>query len=284
MSWIASGEHPLPFHWLGRSSNPTLVLIPGLGGKGRSWEPFLTAAARRFHVLVFDPPGSGEGPPLDGECSIGDLARATLELLDHLCVERASVIGRSMGGMIAQELALVAPERVSRLVLVSTTARADPHLARVFELWARMADERVPAEIRHRSSLLWCLGARALNEGGRVAAYLRAKGLADRPEDYARQARACAAHDALARLLLIRAPTLVVAGTDDRLTPGFHAEQLARVIPGARLLYIPDAGHLPYVEAPEAFQAGVLEFLEHGPERPFLPAEDATCPSATTLS
>jgi pimeloyl-ACP methyl ester carboxylesterase len=92
-------------------------------------------------------------------------------------------------------------------------------------------------------------------------------------------------HDALDRLRAIRAPTLVVAGTDDRLTPIWHAEQLSRAIPGARLLYIPDAGHLPYVESPEAFQKGVLEFLqnESGRRCP-REEEDPSCPSVSTPS
>jgi pimeloyl-ACP methyl ester carboxylesterase len=190
-----------------------------------------------------------------------------------------------MGGMIAQELALLAPERIRQLVLVSTTGRADPHLAAIFELWARLAELGIPAEVRHRTTMLWCLGARATAESSRARAYLRSKASADRPADYAIQARACAGHDALRRLSGLRIPTLVVAGTDDRLTPASHAEELARAIPGSRLLYIPGAGHLPYLEAPAAFETGVLEFLTDksngaSPES----EEKPTCPNASMIS
>ncbi len=90
-------------------------------------------------MLTFDNPGAGCSPALTGPLSIREMAHCVLRLLDQLGVERASVIGRSMGGMIAPELALLAPERIQRLVLVSTAARVDGHLPEVFRLGARMA-------------------------------------------------------------------------------------------------------------------------------------------------
>ena len=261
-----------PHEWHG--DGPPLVLIAGLGAKGTSWHPFLEEAAGRFRVLTFDNRGSGRAAPIDGAISLRDLALDLLRLLDAEGIERIGVVGRSMGGMIAQELALLAPERVVRLVLVSTSGRSDAHLAGVFELWARMAERGVPPEIRHQSSLYWCVGCEALERDERVRAYLFAKARADRPGDYAAQARACARHDLLNALPRISVPTLVVTGTDDRLTPAFHAEELAKAIPGARLAYIPGAGHLAYLEAPDSFNSEVLGFL----------GEDARCRSATTRS
>lgn len=250
---------PLPHRWHG--DGEPLVLIAGLGGKGTSWQPFLDAAKHRFRVLTFDNPGAGRTPPLLGPVTIQEMARCVRRLLDQLGIEKACVVGRSMGGMIAQELALLAPERITRLVLVSTTARADGHLAQIFRFWARMAELGVAAEVRHQSSLLWCLGSMSLSSNARVQAYLEAKCTADRPHDYALQARACARHDALERLPLLRTPTLVVSGTDDRLTPPRHAEELAKAIPGAELAYISGAAHLPYLEQPERFARVVLDYL-----------------------
>ncbi len=249
-----------PHQWHG--DGPPLVLIAGLGAVGTSWHPFLEQAALRFRVLTFDNRGSGRAAPIDAAISLRDLALDLLRLLDACGIERIGVVGRSMGGMIAQELALLAPERVSRLVLVSTSGRSDAHLAGVFELWARMAESGVPQEIRHQSSLFWCVGREALERNERVRAYLFARGRADRPADYAAQARACARHDLLDPLRQLGVPTLVVTGTDDRLTPAFHAEELAKAIPGARLAYIAGAGHLAYLEAPDRFTGEVLGFLE----------------------
>jgi aminoacrylate hydrolase len=249
----------LPHAWHG--DGPPLVLVSGLGGKGTSWQFFLEGASRHFRVLTFDNRGAGLAPRLHTGTTIRDLAEDALRLFDHLGLPQAALVGRSMGGMIAQELALLDPGRVSRLVLVSTTGRSDVHLASVFELWAEMAESRVPADVRHRASLLWCLGREALEDEARVRAYLQWKRSTDRPDDYAIQARACARHDALARLPALAVPTLVVSGSDDRLTPPFHAEALAKAIPGAELAYVPGAGHLPYLEKPVAFASRVLGFL-----------------------
>jgi pimeloyl-ACP methyl ester carboxylesterase len=241
-----------------------LLLISGLGSKGTSWRPFLDVAAQRYRVLTFDCRGSGASAPLGGAIAIRDLARDALALLDHLGLERVAVVGRSMGGMIAQELALLAPARIERLVLVSTSGRVDAHLREIFLHWAELAEAGICARLRHRASMLWCLGSEALAEPDRVAPYLRAKLDGDRPRDYALQARACAAHEALRRLRRLALPALVIAGGDDRLMPPRHAEALAKAIPGAELALIPAAGHLVHLEAADAFSREVMRFLAAG--------------------
>ncbi len=262
MTHDSTGDAPLPYQWHG--AGEPLVLVAGLGGKGTSWRPFLGRAAERYRVLTFDLPGSGRAHALAPGATIRALAQEVLELLERLGIERCRLVGRSMGGMIAQEVALAAPERLERLVLVSASGRCDPHLSEVFLLWARMAERGVPAEVRHKSSMLWCLGADTLADPVRRRAYLLAKREADRPEDYAAQSRACAGHDALERLHALRVPTLVVAGSDDRLTPLSHAEALVKAIPDALLEVIPGAGHLSYLESPDRFAERVLAFLGSG--------------------
>ena len=248
-----------PYRIHGRGA--PLVLISGLGGKGTSWRPFLQAAAAQFSVITHDIRGAGETAPLAGPISIRELAGDVLLLLDHLGLEQVPVMGRSMGGMIAQELALLAPERIAKLALVSTSGRVDPHLAAVFRHWAAMAEAGVPAAIRHRESMLWCLGSAVMHDAALVEPYMRAKLAGDRPRDYAHQARACATHDALDRLAELDVSTLIVSGTDDRLTPPPHAEALAKKIPASQLALIPGAGHMVYLEAPDAFAREVMRFL-----------------------
>ncbi len=251
----------LAHQWHG--SGEPLVFIAGLGGKGTSWHPFLNTAASTHRILTFDNRGAGKSPPLSGPTTLRELGADVLRLLDHLQIERVPVIGRSMGGMIAQELALLAPSRVSKLVLVCTAGRSDPQLAGIFGLWAEMAERGMPADIRHRTSMAWCLGREFARNPARLNRYLQSKGGgADRAADYAIQARACAQHDALDRLAELRIPTLVVAGRDDRLTPPCYAEELARVIPGAQLACIPGAGHLAYLESPARFASVTLGFLK----------------------
>jgi pimeloyl-ACP methyl ester carboxylesterase len=276
----------LPHSWQG--SGEPLVLIAGLGGKGTSWHPFLERASAHYRVLTFDNPGAGEALPIRGRITIREMAGQVLDLLDHLGVPRAHVVGRSMGGMIAQELALRAPERVARLVLAATSARSDAHLAGVFRLWAELAESGAPLSIRHKSSLLWCLGKRALEAEGAAERYLVARARKDRPADYALQARACAEHDALDRLSGLAVPTLVLSGADDRLTPTHHAEALVDALPDARGIVIPAAGHLAYLETPDEFAAAVLDFLAKAavqPTRNVIHTREAIpCPNSTTAS
>ncbi len=273
MSTTCSSYVP-PHAWHG--SGPPLLLIAGLGGKGSSWRPYLQTAAKTHCVLTFDNRGAGAAPALEGPVTIRELAADVLALMDALGLEHVPVMGRSMGGKIAQELALMAPERVSRLVLVATSGRSDAHLAQIYEHWARMAELGVPAEVRHRSSMLWCLSAASLENTEAIAPYLQAKNSADRPGDYAIQARACARHDALERLRQLDVATLVIAGSDDRLTPVAHAHALVDAIPGSRLELIPDAGHLVYLEQPEKFARAASDFLNASPQR-----SQPKCPTST---
>ena len=249
----------LPYEWHG--SGPPLLLLAGLGAKGTSFHPFLDVAAERYRVLTPDLRGSGRAAPLAADSTLRDMAADVVELLDALGVGPLPVVGRSMGGMIAQELALLAPDRIAALVLASSTAHADPHLAEIFRLLADMGDASIPPELRHRSSLLWAVGPSALAEREAVRAYLDARVRNDRPRDYAIQARACAAHDTRARLASVEVPTLVLAGSEDRFMPTRHALALVRALPRAELRLIPGAGHLAYLEEPETFAEAVFEFL-----------------------
>jgi 3-oxoadipate enol-lactonase len=190
------------------------------------------------------------------------MAADVAELLEKLGAGPLPVVGRSMGGMIAQELALLAPGRIEVMVLASSTAYADPHLAEIFRLLADLSSAGIPAELRHRTSLLWALGPEAVAERETVRAYLEARVRNDRPSDYAIQALACAAHDTRARLPSVEIPTLVLAGSEDRFMPTRHALTLARALPHAELRFIPGAGHLAYLEEPELFAEALFEFLE----------------------
>lgn len=249
----------LPYEWHG--SGPPLLLLSGLGAKGTSFHPFLGMAAARFRVLTPDLRGSGRAGPLAPGATLRDMAADVAELLEALDLGPLPVVGRSMGGMIAQELALLAPDQLAALVLASSTAHADPHLAALFRLLADMSDARIPPELRHRTSLLWALGPTALAERETVRAYLDARVRNDRPGDYAIQALACAAHDTRARLASVEIPTLVLAGSEDRFMPTRHALTLARALARAELRFIPGAGHLAYLEEPESFAEAVFEFL-----------------------
>jgi pimeloyl-ACP methyl ester carboxylesterase len=153
---------------------------------------------------------------------------------------------------------------VASLILVGTYARADAKRRAVLDLWKRMVELGVPAEIRIKKRLCWTLGDATMEQEDLIDAMWRFYLRDDAPMDdrvFARQAEACMAHDALERLDAITAPTLVVCGEGDILTPPHLSRQLAARIKGSRLVLLPNAGHLVAAELAPRFNRLVNRFL-----------------------
>jgi len=206
--------------------------------------------------------GQSEDP--GGPFTIPEMAEDARALLDHLNIPRAHVLGGFMGGMIAQELALAHPSRIASLILVGTYARADAKRRLVLDLWKSMVELHVPAELRIKKRLIWTLGDATMEQEDLIEAMWRFYLRDDAPMDdkvFVRQAEACMAHDALERLGEISAPTLVVCGENDILTPPHLSRQLADRIKGARLVLLPNAGHLVAAELAPRFNRLVSRFL-----------------------
>jgi pimeloyl-ACP methyl ester carboxylesterase len=238
-----------------RGEGEPLLLIQGLGGNSLHWgEGFLSGLEEDFELILFDNRGAGRSAALDGEHTIADLAGDALGLLDALAIDSAHVVGISMGGMVAQEIALAAPERVRTLTL-GCTFPGGPE--------AKMTDMAVVGMLAE--ALLSGDGERALRAGYDV---MIAPEFAADPANYAlyaevaaqypapipvlmAQLQAIGGHDVSGRLAAIRAPTLVVHGTADRLLESVNGELLARLIPGARLELLEGAGHMFFWEQPE---------------------------------
>jgi pimeloyl-ACP methyl ester carboxylesterase len=240
-----------------RGSGPDVLLISGLGDPHESWQGQVDGLAGRYRITAHDNRGVGRTPMPAGGVSIRAMAEDAAALLQALGVERAHVAGFSMGGLIAQELALAHPDRVSSLVLLSTYARNDARMHRTISSWiwlAQIADD--PAEFL-RSFSTW-LFSRHGHAGGFVEQWVQA-GVEDphamSTEDFCAAARACLDHDALDRLGAIDAPTLVVAGQEDLVTPPHIARELAERIPGARLALLPEYAHQSFMEVPEQVNA-----------------------------
>jgi len=255
----------------GARENPAVLLIMGLGAHMIQWDDEFCSdlAGRGFHVIRFDNRDVGRstkidfdpaamlrdafaGRPIDPPYRLVDMARDALGLLDALDVSRVNVVGASMGGGIAQELALLAPERVSSLTsIMSTTGERDlpppgPEFAAIFlSAPPRDAAEYVDANLR-AWKLMRAPGDEDPEEDRRDRE--RAEREAARaplcPEGGARQMLATIASGGRrAQLGKITAPTLVIHGTGDPLTPLPRGEDVTRAIPGARLLALEGMGH-----------------------------------------
>jgi len=243
-----------------------LLLIMGMGGTCQGWlsvtVPDLVRAGRP--CIIFDNRGAGQSEDPGGAFTTSEMAEDARALLDHLKIERAHVLGGFLGGMIAQELALAHPQRVSSLILVGTYARADAKRRAVLDLWKRMVELGVPAEIRIKKRLCWTLGDATMEQEDLIDAMWRFYLRDDAPMDdrvFARQAEACIAHDALDRVDRIDAPTLVVCGEGDILTPPHLSRQLVARIKDSRLVLLPNAGHLVAAELAPRFNRLVIRYL-----------------------
>ncbi len=250
----------------GPKDAPAIVLLHGFGSSLHTWEAWAGPLSADHRVVRFDLPGSGLSPPdatgrYDDERSVDVL----IALLDRLGIERATVVGNSIGGRIAWTFAAAHPERVDRLVLVSPDGFASP----AFE-YGRVPD--VPATVKLMRyvlpkplvtmSLAPAYADRSRLTDAVAARYydlLRAPGVRDAMIARMRQTVRL---DPVPRLRSIRARTLLLWGTEDRLIPFANATDYVAAIPDATLVPLPGVGHLPQEEAPDRSLAALRAFLD----------------------
>jgi pimeloyl-ACP methyl ester carboxylesterase len=241
-------------------SGPPLLLIMGLGYGRWGWDPVLEPLSARFHVITFDNRGYGESDIPPGPYTAAQMAGDTLSVLDAASVARAHVVGASLGGAVAQELALRHRERVDRLVLVATmsgTSNMHPIPAQTLRLLAEAPTlDLEVAQRRYVENALAPDVEPALVE--RLVA-IRAEKPPD-PAGWEAQAGVWSSFDVWADLARIDAPTLVVHGDGDVVVDPRNAALLADRIPRARLCLLP-GGHLFFWNRPAEFIRCLEDFL-----------------------
>jgi 3-oxoadipate enol-lactonase len=246
----------------GPADAPVVVLSSSLGTTLAMWEPQMPMLAERFAVLRYDHPGHGEGRGAPTPHSVEDLARGVLAILDERELARVSFCGLSLGGAVGMWLALYAPERIDRLVLACTSARFG-----LRENWLkRAATVRAGGmeAIADAVLALW-FAPRTYRERPDVVQAYRAMMVSAEPDGYAGCCEALGDWEPGDALAQIRAPVLVVAGSEDTPTPPEHAEAIRDRIPGAHLSVLEGAGHMANVEQPAAFGRLLIEHLTTRP-------------------
>lgn len=250
----------MQLHHVRRGRGEPLLLIQGLSGSHAAWgEPLLEALQDDFDLVYYDHRGIGFSPAVDQPFTLADLADDATALLDELGLQDVHVLGISMGGMVAQHLALRHPERLRTLALGCTacggpgSVLTSPRVVRRLMVGMQSGDK----DVALRSSFDVNV-APALQDDEHFAAF-RAMSL-QAPASMSTimlQVQAIVEHDVQARLAEVRAPTLVLHGTEDQMLPAENAPIIAQRIPGARLELFEGAGHLFYWEQPER-TAGLL--------------------------
>ncbi len=234
----------------------------GIASDSQSWLPGVAPLAERFIVISYDNRGAGRTAPHNAEASIALLADDCAALIEHLGYSNVHLLGHSMGGFVAQDVAARYPDRINRLILVGTalenTARNDALLLDM----ANHLESGTDLETWFREFFRWIFTARFLEDEAAVAEALRIAveyPYPQTPAQFRRQAEAVVAFDAV-NPSRITTRTLVMTGSEDLLFPPEEGRALAEELPNAEFVLIPGAAHSVFLEAPDAFVNAVTRF------------------------
>ncbi len=262
------GSHTVYYDDLGPDlgrGHPVLFLT-GLGATRQGWWKQIEPFSRKYRVINMDNRDAGDSALGTAPYTIADMAEDSAGLIENLDLGRTHVIGISMGGMIAQELAIRHPELVDRPVLVSTAAGGPEGVLARPETTAllMLTEDSLETRVRRIFTAIAGEGYMAAHPEDleQMVQYALDKPMSD--ESYGRQLAACMLHlqgGTAGRLAQIAAPTLVIHGDDDPLIPCPNGQYLAAHIKNARLVTFPGVGHLPIVESPDKFNREVMNFL-----------------------
>ncbi|HEY4852578.1 MAG TPA: alpha/beta hydrolase [Streptosporangiaceae bacterium] len=264
--YARSGELRIAYELRGtlHRRRPWLVLIQGMGFDRLGWEPVLRKLRRHFRLVLVDNRGSGRSDLPAGSFSVADMAGDIVAVLDGAGIRRAHVAGVSLGGMVAQELAIDHPERVDGLVLVSTTpgwpfAYAMPAVSVALIAATGSMTREVALRRNAENALSACTVQHHPEVADRLVELQRSRS-AD-PKAWSAQAAAGARYAGRLRQRRIRARTLVMHGDADTVVDLGNGKLLADRIPGAQLVIFPELGHLLFWQDPDGFTDAVTSFL-----------------------
>lgn len=261
MPTVRSGDATIAYEVAG--DGEPVLLIMGLGAERRAWALQLPGFTERHRVIAFDNRGVGESSTPPGPYSTEQMAADALAVMDAAGVARAHVVGVSLGGTIAQQVALLAPDRVGALVLASTWCGPSEWRTRVRAMQLAILDA-LGLEALTRARMLLVFTPPLFENEKLMDAIEATMNATTSPEGYVAQYVAAEAHDLRDRLGGIAAPTLVLTGARDVLVPRELTEECARLIPGAELAVL-DTAHSIQFETAEEFNARVLDFLARHP-------------------
>jgi len=241
-----------------------VLLINGLGADHTTWGLQTAFFSEHFRVIVFDNPGIGQTEGPRGPYTSALFADVAAGLLRFLGFERAHIVGASMGGLIAQQLAVRHAELVRSLTLHCSWWRADRRATALIRSWQSYARVATPLDLA-RQIWLWVLTPRFFEERAEEMAELERE-VESNPhpqsaDAFSDQAEACIGHEAVEEIASVRAPTLITVGDGDILTPPSHSFEIKARMPKATLHVWPEMGHAPFWEIPDEFNELTYGFL-----------------------
>jgi 3-oxoadipate enol-lactonase len=247
----------------GRRDRSPVVLIQGLGMDGRGWALQRGAFGRRHRCIAPDNRGTGHSDTPPGPYDLSRMAADVIAVMDDAHIDRAHIVGASMGGVIAQIIGVLYPDRVQSLTLACTACQHHEWRRELLAEWANVVTARGMVGLLD-DGMRWLIGPRLQRRFGVFVNVLARVLVQTKPEAFVAQVDAIlAASDELRfELPRVTAPTLVITGSQDTLTPLGDAEELAELIPNSRLYVLRGAAHGLMAEAPNGFNDVVLRFLD----------------------
>jgi pimeloyl-ACP methyl ester carboxylesterase len=266
---------PVNYVDLGSGAQEPIVFVHGLGGQWQNWLENLPRAAQERRVIALDLPGHGLTPMPPAQITISGYGRCVDALCERLDLGRVDIVGNSMGGYVAAEVAIQFPDRIDQLVLASAAGITSADLARapiltIGRVMSAMATHGVARrrEIASRPKSRHMALALVARHPSRLRADFAYEGFfkgAGKP-GFQEALRACLSYDFRDRLPEIRHPTLIVWGENDSIIPVKDAQEFERLIPDSRKIVMKETGHVPMAERPRTFNDLMLEFFaEPGP-------------------
>ncbi len=239
-----------------------VVLIGGLGSQLHSWATQVPVYSQHYKVVVFDNRGAGKSDKPEAGYSTQDMAKDTASLMDELGIERAHIVGKSMGGMIGQWLAIDHPDKVNKLVMGCSSASRDEVGNEILRMGRDIATNLGPKAVWLMA--LYLGYTREYIEENIATIKQAMLSVPDDPEalkGYIGQSFACEGHNTVSELGQITSPTLVMLGETDLIASPKRSEQLAELIPNSRLKIFPKVGHGFWRERQREVDDLVLDFL-----------------------
>lgn len=241
-----------------------LLLIAGLGSDVSSWLSVVRQFAAHFKTIIFDNRGCGRSKALRNKCTIGCMAKDVVGLLDFLKIEKAHILGHSMGGYIAQELAAKYPKRVDKLVLESTApVSSDRNNVLLEDFYVQLKSEGVSQEWIKRWAF-WLFSPKLFSDKSFIDTFIRNASqypYAQKAQCFKGQIEAIASFNAVNKISAIKAKTLIIEGKNDILITPEEAMLLAKNIKGSAFKLLDGVAHCIHIENPKLFTEVVLKFL-----------------------
>lgn len=264
MSETVTGDATLiAYSAWGRRDGTPILMIQGLGVDHRGWALQRGAFGRKHRCIAVDNRGTGHSDAPPGPYDLGRMAEDALAVLDAEGIERAHIVGASMGGIIAQILGVMHPDRVRSLTLACTACQHHEWRRELLAEWAEVVSARGMSGLMD-DGMRWMIGPRLHRRFGVFVNVLARVLVQTKPHAFVAQIDAILAASDELRFSLhqVKVPTLVVTGSQDTLTPLGDAEELAELITTSRLYVLRGAAHGLMAEAPNAFNDVVLTFLD----------------------